>query len=480
MSSTYELRTGKVGEGYTPYGDIRRFFTCKDREVIMAGPAETGKTYGALMKLHIIACKYPKAQLAIVRKTRRSMDSSVLETFRRRVLGDGAPVDVLGGSKPDMYTYPNGAQIIIRGMDNPGKILSSELDIVYVNQAEELTIDDWETLVTRTTGRAGNMPYSQCIGDCNPSHPRHWILQREAAGRLTLLNTTHHDNPTLWDHEAGEWTAQGQRTLSDLSGLTGARKARLHEGRWAQEEGAVYDEFTRATHVLERPMDEAVRFVVGVDEGYTNPTVALPMAVDGDGRIHLVDEFYESGVLQDDFVAECVAMADRYNRPDFYVDPSAAGLIAAMRAAGLMVHEADNRVYDGIQAVKAMLKVQGDGRPRLTMSSFCTNTISEFETYAWKGNDKDQPKKENDHAADAIRYVILSTGGGPSVDYAPGLYGPPAPIPAISKRERLASEHVDTPQHKRWAQRFFCSQCNAEWLKAQGREAEIAMPAPLR
>ena len=418
MAVVYEIRTGKVGEGYTPYGNVRAFMTCHDPEVVMVGPAETGKTLAALMKLHICACKYPRAQLAIIRKTQKSIYTSVLQTYQNRVINDGAPVEVFGGSRPEWFTYPNGAQVFIGGMDNPDKVLSSERDIIYVNQAEELMPADWETLTPRTTGRAGNMPYSQCIGDCNPAHPNHWILERANEGKLTLLETTHKDNPTLWDHAKGDWTEQGQRTLGTLGNLTGARRARLLMGQWAQEEGAVYDEFTRSVHVVQRDVSELRSFIVAADEGYTDPMVALVLGTDNDRRVHIVEEFYRRGVVQEDFVAYCCGLADRYGEPRFVVDSAAAGLIAALRVAGCRAEAADKAVLDGIQEVKARLKIQGDGRPRLTVDPGCRNTIASFETYTWDEKKTDTPKHDNSDPMDALRYGCMALKTARTFRYA--------------------------------------------------------------
>jgi phage terminase large subunit len=61
-------------------------------------------------------------------------------------------------------------------------------------------------------------------------------------------------------------------------------------------------------------------------------------------------------------------------------------------------------VLDGITKVQDYLKIQGDGKPRLTVDPSCVNTINEFESYVWKEN-KDEPVKDNDHAMDALRYL---------------------------------------------------------------------------
>jgi phage terminase large subunit len=67
------------------------------------------------------------------------------------------------------------------------------------------------------------------------------------------------------------------------------------------------------------------------------------------------------------------------------------------------------RVLDGIQLVQDALKVQGDGKARLTVDPQCENLIGEFEAYRWKetnGIAKDEPVKESDHALDSLRYLF--------------------------------------------------------------------------
>lgn len=386
-------------------GGVLAFWRCKDHEQIMAGPAETGKTFGGLHKLDTLLWKYPGSQAAIVRKTYKSCVGSVCQTYERKVANMKA-VQVLGGTRPERYQYPNGSTIWIGGMDNPDKVLSSERDFIYVNQAEELLEGDWETLNTRATGRAGNAPYALMMGDCNPAGSRHWILGRSASGRLTVIPTTHKDNPTLFD-AAGNITEQGRRSLSALEGLSGVRRERLLLGKWATAEGVVYDAFTSETHVREYPHERFVSWALAMDEGYTNPAVILLIGVDGDGRLHVAREFYERGKLQADVVATARTWYLEKHCLVAAVDAAAAGLIADLVNAGIPAEPHKGRVLDGITAVQAALKVQGDGLPRLTIDPSCINTINEFESYVWKPQ-KDEPVKENDHALDALRYYVVS------------------------------------------------------------------------
>ena len=381
----------------------------------------TGKTLAACWKLHLLASKYPKSQWVIVRKIQRDLYGSVLQTWERVI--KGAPVTIYGGEKPEKYIYNNGATVWVAGMDNPGKVLSSERDGMYVNQAEQLALDDWENITTRVTGRNAVVPFPQLFGDCNPAGSKHWIRTRNQQGALKLIRTVHQDNPTLYTDD-GKLTEQGKRTMARLDNLTGVRKKRLKEGIWATAEGAVYDTFDSAIHVMERQPSEMVDWMLGMDEGYTNPAVILLVGIDSDGRWHVFKEWYERGKLESVVVAQakewylsawqppvdkdgetppakqCSAVA---------VDEAAAGLIAALRNAGIPANGAKGRVLDGIQHIQDRLKVQPDGLPRLTLDPSCVNSINEFESYVWKqtttGTAKDEPLKENDHAMDTLRYL---------------------------------------------------------------------------
>jgi len=424
---SYTIKSGRPSEAdYTPYGKIREAFLSRDPEMILSGPADTGKTLGLLNKLHVLACKYAGASIVICRKQMSDTYSTVLQTFQHKVLHEGAPVEVYGGEKPQWFAYPNGSRIWVAGLDKPGKVLSAEHDCIYTNQAEELTLADWETLTTRATGRAGHMPYAQCIGDCNPAYPLHWIKQRAASGILRLIESTHRDNPDLYDQVTGEITEEGKRRIGRLDNLTGSRKARLRYGVWASAEGIVYDEFDPATHAArKRDPAEFVRFVAGVDEGYTNPAVILIFGLDTDDRMHLFVEYYKRGVVQADLIGEMTQLVQEWHVEAWYVDPSAKGLKAAMNKAGLRTPMVDNSVYDGIQAVKKILKVAGDGKPRLTFDPGAINTLSEAGAYEWEGGaqgTKDKPRKENDHAMDAMRYAVMGMRVPTEPAYMPSLY----------------------------------------------------------
>lgn len=400
-------------------------------EWMCAGPAETGKTVATLWRLDTLLRTTPKSNYALVRKVAADIGPTVLRTYQRVLAMSGSGATPYGGNTPQWYNYPNGARLWIGGMDRPGKVLSGERDGIYVNQAEELTVDDWETLTTRATGRGAVTETPMLFGDCNPGPPSHWIINRPS---LDVLYSKHEDNPTLYT-DAGEITEQGTRSMAVLDALTGIRYKRLRLGLWVAAEGTVYD-FDRGVHLISADkfdQSKIKRHVAGVDWGFTNPGVLGVWAVDGDGRMYLVYEVYRSGMLIDWWTEQAKIAHKRFNIEAFACDPAEPAFIQQFRQAGLKAIEGYNEILPGVQAVSARLKVAADGRPRLqVLDNALTerdedlaqrkhplSTLQEFDVYVWpKGIDgkaqKEKPVDAFNHGLDAARYAVAHVDIGSS------------------------------------------------------------------
>lgn len=352
-----------------------------------------------------LARTYKGAQGAIVRKVHADMESTVIQSFRKKILRDDPSVRVFGGETAAWFDYTNGSRVWVGGLDRASQVLSGERDFVYVNQAEELMLADWETLTTRTTGRAGNMPQAYTFGDCNPRGPSHWILERARAGKLKLLKSEHRDNPLLFD-EQGKITEQGEKSLAILAATTGLRNKRLFGGLWVQAEGVIYEEYDESVHCCVKSISEYPYLFIVADDGFTNPAALLWIGIDLDGRLHVFSEWYHTGKVHSE-IAEA-AKFNPYGVPVHFLicDSAAAALVAQFRIAGLKAQGHKGEVKDGIDLVISLLKVQGDGRPRLTFDPGCVNLKREIEEYAWKPGGKEEPVKVNDHALDALRYGV--------------------------------------------------------------------------
>jgi phage terminase large subunit len=356
---------------------------------------------------------YPGMRALILRKTLTSLTAAGLVTFREKVI-PGFAVQFYGGGRerPAQYEYANKSVAVVGGMDKAAKVLSAEYDLIYVQQAEELTEAEWETLSTRL-GRDGVKSAAQLIGDCNPDAPTHWIKRRADRGALLMLESRHEDNPTVTPEY-----------LARLDALTGVRKLRLRHGIWAAAEGLIYEGWDRSKHLIDRgflpkewPTD------IAIDFGYVNPFVAQVWREDPDGVLYLEREIYRTQTLVEDHAR---ALLDYLGgrRPRLVVcDHDAEGRATFQRITGWRTLPADKSVSAGIQEVQSRLNVGGDGRPRIQIMRDAvltadaslrdvgkpTCTAEEFESYIWDTNNGaargERPLKENDHGMDALRYL---------------------------------------------------------------------------
>lgn len=428
-----KLRNVKSGSGYVLRGANRELIGYDGHEAILSGPRDTGKTVAGCVKGHLWNMAMPGSQGAIFRKANVTLAGTVLQTWTRVIapqLASGE-VRVYGGERPERYIYQNGSVVWCGGMDNPSKALSSERDWIFTCQTEEFTEGEWETLAGSCSGRGAVCHKPQIFGDCNPAGSKHWIRERAKRGQLKLLAAVHKDNPTLYD-AAGNLTPDGERRLAVLQAYTGVRRKRLFSGLWVTAEGAVYENFDPAVHVVYRPATQFKRFLLTLDVGFTNPWALLVVGVDGDGRWHVLREFYKTNVLplyvtrtakllSLNWAGELPtdlknvwegtgggghegATGDRCEM--CCVDEARPDVVADLNDAGVYARGGKGRVEAGIYKIMDRLAVAGDGKPRLTVDPRCVETINEFESYVWKeGKSKEVPVDKDNHALDALRYL---------------------------------------------------------------------------
>lgn len=408
----------------------------RDPEVILSGPAGTGKSLACLHKLHEAAQRYPGMRGLIVRKTRESLTQSALVTFESHVLGPYWFRLIAANCQRRVrqsYVYPNGSEIIVGGIDKPSKIMSTEFDLIYVQEAIELSENDLETLTSRL--RNGTMPYQQVIGDTNPDAATHWLKKRAESGLTYMPESRHEDNPRYWDADLGCWTEAGATYIGRLERLTGVRFLRLRRGLWVGAEGLVYDEWDPAAHVVDRmPAGwEHWRKIRVFDFGYSNPFVCQWHAIDPDGRVYLYREVYCTGRTVRRHAEQVTSLSEAESYEADIADHDAEDR-ATLEECSIWTTAAHKAVKPGIEAVKERLRLAGDARPRLFILRGCrveadpelidkkkpTCTEEEFPGYIWLPaapgrSAKDEPRKVDDHGLDCLRYgcsYIDGLGGG--------------------------------------------------------------------
>lgn len=435
-------------------GAARKLWGCRDEEVLIEGPAGTGKTRAILEKVFFQAMKYPGMRALLVRKTRESLTESALVTLEEKVVPEGHPI--LYGPKRNLrqhYNFSNGSVIVIGGMDKSTKIMSTEYDVIACFEATELTEEDFESLTTRL--RNGVMPYQQIIADCNPSGPSHWLNQRAIKGRMTRLLSRHEDNPILleggnWSPDlktylgGGRWTRQGEKYLMKLDRLSGVRRLRLREGKWAAAEGVVYEKFDPLIHIIDRfKIPKEWRRIRTIDFGYRNPFVCQWWAISPDGVMYRYREIYMSERTVHKH-AETIRQYSGDKRYEATIADHDLEDRETLHEEGIWTIPAYKDIRRGIEAVEARLEPSmsssGQMTPRIYLlrdsvievdkeldeKGLPRSTDDEFDNYVYPKNLEGKPIKDlpvdmNNHGMDAMRYAVA---------YADSLAGQSVPVQA--------------------------------------------------
>ena len=425
---------------FTPRGSAKDVWSCRAAEFCLVGPAGTGKSRTLLEKLHFMMLLNPGARGLIVRKTHTALTASALPTFDNHVLpvalGAG-DVKYHGGSSREAasYRYANGSRILTTGMDNPDKVMSTDYDVIYVQEATDLSESDWEALTTRL--RNGKISFQQLMADCNPREPTHWLRQRMDRGITKEFVARHEDNPTLF-HLDGTKTELGKNYIAALDNLSGVRKDRFRYGKWVAAEGIIYNDYDSGIHLINKfdiPMDWPRYW--SIDWGVTNPFVCQRWAEDPDGRLYLYAETYMTNRTVDEHAK--AILSEVTNDRGSWTEPKPRKVIADhdlgdrkvfTKETGLPTTAAKKNVLHGIQAVQRRLRLAKDEKPRMYLCrdavkerdqslidrSMPTSTVEEISGYVWNDKGKEEPVKSDDHGMDALRYLVVQRDLRPEVN----------------------------------------------------------------
>jgi len=219
--------------------------------------------------------------------------------------------------------------------------------------------------------------------------------------------------------------AFGHVRIEDAIGM----KRRCARPTWESEmlcqrpsrEHSVFPEFSRRTHVARfdaDPTDKSKRWLAGMDFGFRAPTVILwAQHNPEDNTLRIVDEHEKAEMILDDHIR---AIADSpWPKPAWIgADPAGrqrsdqTGVSPAqqLRKAGHTVRDRPKSIHAGVLAIRARLQ-PASGEPTLIIHERCDRLITALESLHYNRNnphDLNPVKDGPDHAADALRYLIVS------------------------------------------------------------------------
>ncbi len=268
------------------------------------------------------------------------------------------------------------------GLDQPQKKRGTKRKILWVNEANEITLEDWTQLIIRTEG--------EVFLDFNPSDEFHFlydnVLTREDC---IFIQSTYKDNPFLAKPIVDEIERLQQQNENSwrVFGL----------GERGVSEEVIYSNWQTFTEYPQK-IDEVI---YGLDFGFNNPTALVEISL-ADTLPYIRERIHESKLTNADLIRELdkLGIDKSYT---IYADNAEPARIEEISRAGYRIVPADKSVEDGIDYLKSLvLYIHGES----------SNGLKELRSYKYKvdknGVVLDEPVKFHDHFCDAMRYGIYT------------------------------------------------------------------------
>lgn len=207
---------------------------------------------------------------------------------------------------------------------------------------------------------------------------------------------------------------------------------RLLEGSWETFQGQVFPMFSRELHILpaDFPIPKNWQRYRGVDHGYVDPCTCVWLASDEGGNFYVYNLYYKRKRIIEENVAaiQDISGDERYvyTVADPNVNKADSGTgrkhIDLYREAGLELINAKTSLAAGIARMRELfepklnrkhpLKRSLKKAPALYVLSHCKELINELLSYHYekddaKRNSNESPVDKDNHAIDALRYIIM-------------------------------------------------------------------------
>jgi phage terminase large subunit len=362
---------------------FHRNWEANTRIIVNQGSSRSSKTYSIAQKYILKLLQEKNKTLSIVRKTTPALRISVMRDFFE-ILVNMDLYNSANHNKTDKTYVLNDNLVEFFGMDDPQKKRGAKRDYLWLNEANELHLEDWRQLAMRTT--------EEITLDYNPSDEFHWIYDEVIPRKdCTFIQSTYLDNPFL-----------PQEIINEIESYRELDPAYFRVFGLGERGASQSTIFTHWKECQELP-EEYNRRVYGVDWGFNHPTAVVEVR-EKDNVFYVKQLLYRSGLNSYAIIDELDRLGVDKNariiadsaEPDKINDLYNAGYRGVMPTV-----KGKNSVNRGIKAIKGH---------QLYITSDSLEGIKEIKFYRYmedkNGNILDDPIKVKDDFVDAMRYAI--------------------------------------------------------------------------
>lgn len=360
------------------------------------GATRSGKTYldfKWIIPLRIRERAGKDGLAVILGVTKSTIERNVLEPMRN-LYGD----KLVGTISSDNTAWIFGEKCYCLGAEKVSqvsKIRGASIKYCYGDE-----VADWSEEVFALLKSRLDKKYSCFDGTYNPQYPNHWLKKfLDSNADIFSQVYTIDDNPFLPPSFV-------ENLKKEYAGTVFYDRYIL--GKWTLAEGLVYPMFGDSCIVQDIP--DTGDYYISIDYGTHNPFSAGLWCVTKTEAVR-IGEYYYCGREErkektpEEYYSEVKRLAGGRDIKCLIVDPSADAFIATVKKHhDFKVRGAVNDVLPGIQTTAEMI-----ASGKLKIHESCEDAIREFGLYRWDEKaESDRVVKENDHAMDEIRYMVMT------------------------------------------------------------------------
>lgn len=406
-----------VSLGFEPNPKQIEFFRARAKHIAYGGARGGGKSWAMRTKFILLATRYPKLQLLLLRRTFPELRENHIIPM----------LQALGGiakyrAQDKVFEFANGSRIVLGYCSNEIDALQYQgqsYDVIGLEEATQFTEAQYQWIVSSLrptiSGFSPRMYYT-----CNPGGVGHaWVKRlfidrdyrnQERTEDYLFIPARVTDNYVLMQRDP-DYIRILQNMPEDM------RRAHL-DGDWDVFAGQYYPEFSRDVHVIEPfVIPSHWRRYRAMDYGLDMCAV-LWVAMDGEKNVYVYKELHEPNLP----ISSAVEEIDKLTLPDEQIYSTLAPPDLWHRTqetgkqkadlfleCGLRLTQVSNDREAGWLAIKELLQVK-HGEARLHIFSNCQTLIKHLpmlQRDTKRPTDAATEPHEVTHICDALRAFAI-------------------------------------------------------------------------
>lgn len=415
----------------------REFFLSTARHTAYGGARGGGKSFAMRRKMVLLAMRYPKLRLLLLRRTLQELRENHLLPLQSDLLG-------FADYKKDerSFLFPNGSRLTLGYCDSDSDVLQyqgAEYDVIGFEEATHFK-EEWMQFITTSLRTTKQNFKPRIYYTCNPGGVGHAYIKRlfidrsfregENPDDYVFIPARVFDNHALMQADPDY--------VKRLQALP-EHKRRAHlDGDWNVYEGQVFEELRcdpahfadrLFTHVIDPfTPPESWKVYRSFDFGYAKPFSVGWWAKDGDGRLYRILELYgcaprEANVgvrwTPEEIFREIRRIEGEHPflrgrhiagvaDPAIWDASRGESIAQTAERFGIYFERGDNRRVAGWMQLHSRLAFDERGVPMLYIFRTCREFLRTLPTLQYsKTYPEDVDSDLEDHIADETRYLCM-------------------------------------------------------------------------